>query len=645
MTGLVMKHLLKWMNNAEKQINESVTPLFGYMKLRQQIHIFVETIVISTLEEAFQGNVEEGKPFSEEAGSLGAYIGNGIKSYVDNNYSPKFFNMKVDYDMTVPEERQKKTNTIMKSGTPFSKTLGDMQLLLANAFAMPSIADDLVEQVTLLLAAYGKTNAASWIKNSPYNEIGGGLDDNIKEITLLVVNSLRDKFSNIINQILNTTLPMLANARWGLKTINTYHFLKHSHKIKLSSAVQKMFEMTDISEDIEISKRLRLPYPMNYIEFSEALEFSEQGREYQITGALMYEIETEVRSDAAKATQYRWAIFNFPNRGMTTEGSVHALIGVDQMYQVLQEDEEHEYKYQIDKAYFTHAILTESTSQDKEDYDVKMIDGKLHDDYQTWAAGIEPSEMPNYSNPTLNGLTTQGYKAFLQEGLTKIQGGVHIAPEGNGWQIDHKLATMIASRSATDPFYAAEEMGMKNPPTDQKYVVIELIINQDRQNEDDQALFSNVGPYIEIGRRDDGDKWGTVKDGFVATMTNIESAPAKMLEAFKIAMQSIWFINEPDVRLKERDDLLPDRKRRYFPKRKVTKRRKIVLRGEISRYIKTLQQTIRSSPTGAYWVRGHWRNQWYPSIQDHKRKWIMPYIKGTGKAYKKQVDLDPKDEV
>lgn len=27
-------------------------------------------------------------------------------------------------------------------------------------------------------------------------------------------------------------------------------------------------------------------------------------------------------------------------------------------------------------------------------------------------------------------------------------------------------------------------------------------------------------------------------------------------------------------------------------------------------------------------VLGHWRNQWYPSVQDHKLIWIFPYIKG-----------------
>ena len=27
-------------------------------------------------------------------------------------------------------------------------------------------------------------------------------------------------------------------------------------------------------------------------------------------------------------------------------------------------------------------------------------------------------------------------------------------------------------------------------------------------------------------------------------------------------------------------------------------------------------------------VRGHWRNQWYPSLEDHRQIWIAPYVKG-----------------
>jgi hypothetical protein len=31
-------------------------------------------------------------------------------------------------------------------------------------------------------------------------------------------------------------------------------------------------------------------------------------------------------------------------------------------------------------------------------------------------------------------------------------------------------------------------------------------------------------------------------------------------------------------------------------------------------------------------VRGHWRNQWYPSKDDHRPKWIAPYLKGPTDA-------------
>jgi len=31
-------------------------------------------------------------------------------------------------------------------------------------------------------------------------------------------------------------------------------------------------------------------------------------------------------------------------------------------------------------------------------------------------------------------------------------------------------------------------------------------------------------------------------------------------------------------------------------------------------------------------VRGHWRNQWYPSLADHRQIWISPYVKGPEDA-------------
>ena len=30
----------------------------------------------------------------------------------------------------------------------------------------------------------------------------------------------------------------------------------------------------------------------------------------------------------------------------------------------------------------------------------------------------------------------------------------------------------------------------------------------------------------------------------------------------------------------------------------------------------------------AHWVRGHWRNQWYPSLEDHRTIWIDGFVKG-----------------
>jgi hypothetical protein len=31
-------------------------------------------------------------------------------------------------------------------------------------------------------------------------------------------------------------------------------------------------------------------------------------------------------------------------------------------------------------------------------------------------------------------------------------------------------------------------------------------------------------------------------------------------------------------------------------------------------------------------VRGHWRNQWYATLQDHRQVWIAPYVKGPEDA-------------
>ena len=636
-----MKHLLKWMNDAEKDLNEAFAPLFSYIKLRQTMHIMVQQITQHSL---INDIVMDAKNDDDVVSGVGNIMRTGIKAFVDNNYPHDIVRMNVTYDLEKPVERQSGKNIIIKNGTTFKNCMRKQQLLLANACAIPSMLSDIMEEADMLL------QGLETVSNPAYRARLSPIMDSLRKNVRL---RLMNKTLEISGQVAKSIMPILANARWGLKTLNTYHFLKHSHKIKLSGAVQKMFEMTDISGEIDISKGLKLPYPMNYIEFDEAITFSEQHMQYAITGALMYEIQTDVIDGKTAHMQqpaYRWRIDQFPKAGTMATGTVHALVGLDQMERYLQEivdePEAQNYHYQIDKAYYMHSIVDGEGT--------KLIDGTLDDGYQSWTGGIETTELPTYQNPTLSGLTTIGYRELLLEGLMKIQHEISNTISFNSKEgkeqaiqnINH-IQTVLThiGNSITDPYYN-EGMGEFKKPSNQSYVVIELVITTLGRHKADMSLFSNIGPYIEIGRREGGDKWSTVQDNFGLTMVNnnIEGTQQKMLKAFKIAMQSIWFINEPDVRLREREDLMPSTKRHYFPKRKVTNRRKIVLGGEINRYLKTLQQTIRSSPAGAFWVRGHWRNQWYPSIKDNKRKWIRPYVKGTGKATKKQVDLDPNTE-
>jgi hypothetical protein len=40
------------------------------------------------------------------------------------------------------------------------------------------------------------------------------------------------------------------------------------------------------------------------------------------------------------------------------------------------------------------------------------------------------------------------------------------------------------------------------------------------------------------------------------------------------------------------------------------------------------------------WItRGHWRNQWYPSLGEHRQIWIAPYVKGPEDKPFKAPDL------
>lgn len=41
---------------------------------------------------------------------------------------------------------------------------------------------------------------------------------------------------------------------------------------------------------------------------------------------------------------------------------------------------------------------------------------------------------------------------------------------------------------------------------------------------------------------------------------------------------------------------------------------------------------VRKESEKTWIVRGHWRNQWYSSLDCHKPKWIDPHWKGSGQA-------------
>jgi hypothetical protein len=172
------------------------------------------------------------------------------------------------------------------------------------------------------------------------------------------------------------------------------------------------------------------------------------------------------------------------------------------------------------------------------------------------------------------------------------------------------------------------------------YIVLQLVV--------DTTAGETNDVYIELGRREGGDVWGDVLDDFKKCMgPEREHLTAKYIQGIELALQSLWFINEPDVKLMSEPLRVPSQ-RRKFELGKIPKRtKKIVLTGEKKVYLNSIEKTLRNRPQGAFWVKGHWRNQWYASLQEHSRKWIRPYVKGKVKSRveKKQVDLvDPNSE-
>lgn len=69
-----------------------------------------------------------------------------------------------------------------------------------------------------------------------------------------------------------------------------------------------------------------------------------------------------------------------------------------------------------------------------------------------------------------------------------------------------------------------------------------------------------------------------------------------------------------------------DSNRKGLDKRDVT-----VIRLRRSREFQDIEPSGRQL-TVQFPVRGHWRNQWYPSIEEHRQVWIAPYIKGPEDA-------------
>ena len=521
----------------------------------------------------------------------------------------------------------------------FKNTLENVEMLLSNFFAMPGLLED-------MLWIMRNTNDGKYMNqlSVAHKEFGRNGQD------MAFLSMIED----VLKQFHSTLIPTIGTSRWGIKSLMTYFFMKHSHKIQLSNVVQKVFELTDISDEIDVSKDFNLPYPMNYIEFNKAIEFEDGERHYKVTGALLFKVDTKAETNDDKREVYTWEIEDFPREDLHSFGSVNAIVPNTALTgggNII------DYKY--DKAYFP-GFLFERGDCGKM---FKYMDYMVNDKYNSYAGSIPTEELVNSTSHFLPGglpaLMSAGFKGIAHEGIFRLLGTLSSIMRDKSTPEDIRQKIPAIQKEAhdcnttllglwPDPFY--EQWGNVDKsilPKTESYTVIELIVECEGGNPD--SLFHDVGPYIEIGRREGGDKWSVLKKAFGHTMETYADTDFEtpFLKGFRLAIQSIWFINEPDVKLvKPKETAEQMRRRKYFGKTKVPNQRKIVLRGETKRYLKNLSRQIRSSPKGTYWVRGHRRNQWYASIKEHKRVWIKPYVKGKGTnpAVKKQVDLDPNNE-
>ena len=617
-----MKYLLKWMNNCEKELLSSCQPLYKYANWVEQSSLEIAYAI----KQAFDDRTLD---FSEmtvdvldgHADYLSNIVEKSIEEYLRTYLPPAVLTL------TPPSDGGP---DILKSSTSLKDSLEVLHILIANIVAFPHTIFEIADETLATLSSTVQQEVAEQI----------------------VEKVVQPYLHNILKVSITEAPVALTNTKWGLKALTTYFFLKHSHKIQLTEVVQKMFEMTDVSDNLDISKNLKLPYPMNYIEFNKSLPMEmRNGDTVSVTGALMYEVTTPDFEEGLPL-HMTGMIKNFPKENYQTIATLHGLVGVDQVRATVENGYENT-RMTYDKGLVPLCITKNSEQGEPITTDnvvMGMDKNPMLDLGDSHLMGIPFNDIPSVNplDATINRLLTHNWEHMMTVGYGKLALGLRDAmPTLSELGI---LGGRAIGNAVIDPLYKYDKDVNNHNIKEETYTVVELIINYDSYSEETRSLWTNIGPYLEIGRRDDGDLWETVKSNFEQnfdpdSLENLgKDNTATAVEAFKIALQSMWFINEPDVKLKEAPEEQPSNRRQYFPKTKVTNKRKIVLRGEINRYLKSLSKTVRSSPKGAWWVRGHWRNQWYPSIQDNKRKWIRPYVKGTGKAIKKQVDLDPNTE-
>jgi hypothetical protein len=109
-----------------------------------------------------------------------------------------------------------------------------------------------------------------------------------------------------------------------------------------------------------------------------------------------------------------------------------------------------------------------------------------------------------------------------------------------------------------------------------------------------------------------------------ASIDDIDMA-IRVRRATWLLLQSFWRLSRQIIPTKEPlpRQLRRDRKRHYRTE-EVT-----VIQLRRQRHPDDFEHEPGEVDWKYQWVvRGHWRNQWYPSIKQHRQIWVMPYMKG-----------------